>query len=1284
MGEKNIIYNIFRGNLIDGGTRLQKDEYKSLVEFIHFKNHDYASTSLKISFPKEIKITLKFKCLNWFTYKHSEYLSFDILKVREYDTNKTFYFQFIKHNYKIYSKELVDKTLELKRLYKIATDFESEEDSLYDIFKIDMKDCKELDVQHYKRYTGKNEFLREGEKMFKTINNVNKKDFVIFKTGFSLNRLVTESGSENTFRDFRFLSVVYNINPSGSYQIEEFNVRQSAIYDNVFFVETPKIKEMFKNILTLPKDVKRNWISFDIESECVPHREIFNEGNIITHLGFEYFSDNYYSDFEKHTESFNFCFINLDFHLRQEIVKKKPFLKDDISMDSLYEIIMNKHYSSEIKKDIEKELKILNNDERCVVYDDQDILSLVQDNKIKFLFCTELEIINLFKSLLNLLKDVDCILSFNGHSYDFSQLSKRFCYLTSRPINKEGLQYISLYKEEKPKFFESKNPNTSFRIINMEMNQHYYSIDLFTYVFKFKPNFDSFSLKEVAKSTYNLKTIIKPVTDIREEQFNICILRYFKDTIKNYSTNNEKRLQELKKREDEYRKSLFKFIQVLLSSNYIYINDIAFKIVDKSKFIQDEESIYQIDINKIIDNIRIENNICVLDAEITIQGIEGRVYNLSKNFKWENYIDFIQTVSLAKDDIEISDKKIFEKQTTFEIAKYCVHDSLLCRYLMKDLNIKENNDVFAQIYFLPQSQAFLFRNSTNFLGYLLKTCYEERCFLQKNNKICTNNYSGGRVFEPQEHFLKEPVMMFDFESLYPSIMINCNISPDTLILVLDLKCMIELTIVKTNIERMFNPQYYSIVYNIRDPIYTIMIFTKIDQDGNPRKGLLSYMLNDLKIKRKSYKKQMKEYYEEGNTFQYVNCDMIQNCIKVLMNSVYGLLGSDFHNISCKFTSQAVTAIGVRSISFLADYFDKAILKNGKMYINNDLDYNPICSKHINPRQVFDLDTGINEEIELKLVYGDTDSVMFIPKGINKLEHVYEQPEDIYKKRSYYYVSCIGNKLSDFINNVVLERNLNLEFESIYFDMMILAKKKYKSLKAEPTNKKCLSIQDMDTIEPEFKIDNKGISLKRRDNCLFHKNCIIKLYQLLHEKISNMKFKDEDIDYNVIGQEIVNFVKEVRIDLLRDVLFDSIKINDFILTSAFKGHYKNKDYPTLVLVQDYNKTARDPISEGERFKFLFQKKFKPKQSLEEIIKTEEEERMTCLLKNMDWGYIEKDITSHRIIYDDTTNLVFSEGNRIFLEIYLSKLRKDIKTMFVNNEDIYKMLNREEKSFVAYNA
>lgn len=1277
-----ITFNVFGGNFVNHSSIDEKD-LTSLREFISFKNNDFGNTSQKISFKQTINLSMKFKCINWFEYHHSKYLSFDILKVREYDTNITYYFQFIKHNYKIYPKSLVKKTNELNNMYKIATDVNSGESNIFEIYKLELTNCKELGVEHYKRYKGKNEFLNLGSNIMKDINNIKISDFVIFKTAFNQRVLLTDSPIENSFRDFRFLSVLYNINPSGSYQIDNLEVRQSDFNDKVFYVDTNNIKNLFKNPLILSKDVQRNWISFDIESECVSYRPIDSELNIITHLGFEYFCDNYYTDFKTHKESFNFCFINIDFHLRSELKKKDVFDINNTDMDIVYNNIRKKDYSLKISKAINEELEILKKDPLSVIYENQDILELVKTNKIKYVFCSELEIIILFKKLLKDLEDVDCILSFNGHSYDFQQLARKFHYLTNKTISKE-MKYLSLYSEEQTKFFTSENPNTGFNIINMEMNQHYYSIDLFNYVLKFKPNFDSFSLKEVAKLTYNIRALVQPIkNNIFGDHYKINIFRRYKDTISN--TLDIKKKEDEEKKENEYTKTLYKFIQVLLSSNYCYINDTAYRIINKEKFIKDDQNIYEIDIIKTINQTYYKNGIEFLQAEIYIIVVEGRICNLKTDFIWENYFNYIEKVSLAKDDIEISDRKIFEKQTTFDIARYCIHDSLLCRYLMKDFSIKENNDVFTQIYYLPQSKAFLFRNSTNFLGYLFKTCYEEKSFLLKNNKICTKNYTGGKVFEPQEHFLKEPVMLFDFESLYPSIMINCNISPDTLILVLDLNCMLEFTLVKSNIEKLFDRKKYTIIYNIRDPVFTIMVFTKIYSDGSSRKGLLSYMLSDLKIKRVEYKKRMKQYYKEGNSFQYINCDMIQNCIKILMNSVYGLLGSDFHNISCKFTSQAVTSIGVSSISFLADYFDKAILEDNKIIINNNINYNPICSKYIEPNKVFELDTGIKDKIELKIVYGDTDSIMIIPKGINKLKDIYNQPEDIYKKRAYYYISCIGNKICELINKNILEGNLNLEFEAIYFDMIIMAKKKYKSLKVEPisTNNK-LTLIEIDSLKPDFKEDNKGISLKRRDNCNFQKNCIMKLYKIIHEKINDLKFIDNDIDYDVITREIINFIKKIRIDLILDVLNNKINLNDFIITSSYRGIYKSENNTTLLLVMNYNKNAREQINKGDRFKFIFKKTFNPNNtSLESFNNLPEDKRIKAILNTINWTYIEDDISSYREICDETTNLEYKNGERVFIEIYLSKIRKDINTIFINNENIFKSLVKEEKCFIANN-
>lgn len=1272
---KKIFYNVLNGEFSKVRSFNERD-IDDIKEFIDFKNKNFNEVKKKISFRKETKLSLQFKCVNWSEYQHSKYLTFNVLKVRDYNTGETYYFQFIKHNYKIYPKNLIKEREEFKNVCSLATDIESDKNNLFEIYKLELTNCKLLGVEHCKHFQDKNEFLKLGEDIKKNINDVKIEDLIVLKTGFNQRNLTTESYIENNFRDFRFFTVLNKINPSGSYTIKDFPVRYNHNNKNIFYLETNQVKKLFETPLIMKQDIKRNWVSFDIESECVTTRPINSEENIITHLGFEYFSDTYYDDFKNHDESFNLCFINKDFHIRTELLKKNIFTQDD-DKDEIYNKLRVGEYFK-LRDQIKIEMSKIKKNKNTYIYtgEEDNILELIKKNKIKFLFCTELEIITLFKQFLFELKNIDSLLTFNGNSYDFQQLAKRFSFLNKKTISRE-LEIPSLFGTSVTKFYESSNMNTGFNIINMEMNNTYYGIDIFNYVSKFKPNMDSNSLKEVAKSIYNIKAVVKY---LGSESFRLFIPKDY------YSLKQDGKREE--KSERQYKKQLFKFIQVLLTSNYIYINNVSYKIINKSDFIKDEEEIYDIDINKKIEEWQIheESGFDVLKGVIDVEILEGRNCDF-KDLDDETlhpFYDYLQNISLAKDDIEIADKKIFEKQSTFDIAKYCIHDSLLCRYLMKDFLIKENIDVLAEIYYLPQSQALLFRNSTNFMGYLFKTCFEEKIFLTKNKKICTKNYTGGKVFEPQEHFLKEPLQLFDFESLYPSIMISYNISPDALVLVLDLKCELEFIILKNSVERMFSPDEYSIVYNINEPTYTILVFTKIYSDGSPRTGLLSFMLLELKARRKYYKKKMVEYEKDGNVVLSVNADMLQNCIKVLMNSVYGLLGSDFHNISCKFTSQAVTSIAVRSITFLAEYFDSAKIENKKLKIKSDITYNPITSLEIEKEEEFDFDVELSEPIILKLIYGDTDSIMLIPKGINKVKEVYHEDENIYNKRAYYYTSLIGNTLVKLINKDLLKGILNLEFEAIYFGMIILAKKKYKSLKIEPTNKTGLTVQEIDELNFNPKEDNKGISLKRRDNCAYHKKYITNLYDILQNEIVKLRFSNENINNNIIDDMIINFIRRTRHSLIQDFVNKKLRLDDFTISCSFKDIYKNENHLTKLMIENYNKTARERINKGDRFKYIFKKNINSGKNLDKILN--ERKDIIEIAEGIEWGSIKKDISTFSVIFDDAVNFIFENGERLFLEIYIRKLKKDIITIFKDNNTLEKKLENEESIFLAqiYNA
>lgn len=1254
------IGNIFSGNTISNSGYTQNME-DSMTEFIkfnyntwHMLKHDIEplySLDDKISFSEKICLNGKFKCINWFEYEYSNSLRFLIIKIREYNTNKIIYIQFPYLHYRIFPKSQIDKDTQLTEFYRLALPLNSTKYSPCQIFKEEILKGEKLYISHYKKYGSKNSFFKEKDDIMKHLNNVAEEDYVIFATHFQL-RIESECGIQ--FGNYRYLYVINDISPSCSFELKNFELLQSDNNENIYFLPHRDLKKFFMNKITESFDVNRTWISFDIESECSSERAIDDPKNIMTHLGFEYFSDLYYSDYKKHKDSFNFCFINTDFYIRQEQIKNKSLSKT-CNRDVAYYNIMNTKDKNTVYK---KELDLIKNRDDCIIITKPSSIRKIINKKsfktIRYVFCTEQLIVETFLDILNYFKDVDCLLTYNGHSYDFQQMSRRYCYLADKVIKKE-LSLPSLYNDCIPLFGESKNQATAFNIITMKTNNPYYSVDIFNYVQKFKAGCTSFSLKEVAKNEYNIDTIIQ-FLPLQSDEENKFFKLYFPKTNKNI---------------------FFRFIQVLLSSNYCYINDIAYKICDKDNFIKEIDNLYDVDIDEICGDLITINGIELLKATITISNIEGRKSFLKETFRWSNYQDYVTSVCLAKDDIEIANKDIFDKQSVFDIARYCVHDSLLCRYLMKDLYIKENNDTFSQIYYLPQSQAFLYRSSTNFLGYLLYTCYRFKKFLFIGQKIDSSSYSGGHVFEPTESFLKDPVMLFDFESLYPSIISSYNISPDVLVLIVDLKDELEFELVKNGIKSMFPSDQYTVVYNTNPGIFQINVFTKIYSNGKKRKGLLGIMLDDLKIQRKQYKKKVVEMREAKNVYQEVNCDLIQNSIKIMMNAVYGLLGSNFHSISCKFTSQSVTLIGSFAIQFIANYLDGCKIQNDKLYITNNITYNDITKEIIKPHEVYDFPVPFKDKFEVKLIYGDTDSVMLALQGVNKIDEVRTEDTNLYKKRIYYIVSYVGNRLNLIINDFLTKGVLNMEFESIYFDMIIMSKKKYKSIKATPKNKDIpLTWKEIDSELIRFVEDNKGISLKRRDNCRFQKRSMEIFFEALHKQIHTIRFKESKME-DEVSDIIIQSISQIRKQLFKNILEGEISVFDFLISSSYTGSYKNSDNPVKLMVEEYNKTARDPVVKGDRFNFFFQLDYdKNNKSLEEYFQNIEELPLKEMLTKIGWNYITSGFTDYKRIYDDDIILSHQNGTRIYFEIYLHKLYKDIETVF-NNLNIYKKLSAIEK-------
>ncbi len=150
--------------------------------------------------------------------------------------------------------------------------------------------------------------------------------------------------------------------------------------------------------------------------------------------------------------------------------------------------------------------------------------------------------------------------------------------------------------------------------------------------------------------------------------------------------------------------------------------------------------------------------------------------------------------------------------------------------------------------------------------------------LAPNPKEAGESYEGAFVLEPARG-LHENVICLDFASMYPSIMIAFNISPDTLVIG---KC--DSCNVAPEVGHKFR----------KEP-----------------DGFFKRILQMLIEKRRELKKIMKKLDRESSEYRLL--DIKQTTLKVLTNSFYGYTGWSFARWYCRECAEATTAWGRHTI-----------------------------------------------------------------------------------------------------------------------------------------------------------------------------------------------------------------------------------------------------------------------------------------------------------------------------------------------------------------------------------
>ncbi len=247
---------------------------------------------------------------------------------------------------------------------------------------------------------------------------------------------------------------------------------------------------------------------------------------------------------------------------------------------------------------------------------------------------------------------------------------------------------------------------------------------------------------------------------------------------------------------------------------------------------------------------------------------------MQREQKLDSYkLDNVASIFLGDNKNDLKPQEIFNKfkgnsKDRCEIAKYCIQDCCLVNRLIHKLKIIENNIGMGNVCLVPLN--FLFRRGQGIkiFSLIAKQCMEKNTLIPTiksyDNDVIDieDGYEGAVVLDPKEAiYLNDPIVVFDYGSLYPSSMISNNLSHDCYLI--DEKYRVA----DPNIE--YKNIYYDIYEGKGDKKKKIgekeCTFVQY-KDG--RKGIIADILDMLLIERKNTRKKIeyKTIKDATNTY----------------------------------------------------------------------------------------------------------------------------------------------------------------------------------------------------------------------------------------------------------------------------------------------------------------------------------------------------------------------------------------------------------------------------------
>lgn len=257
-----------------------------------------------------------------------------------------------------------------------------------------------------------------------------------------------------------------------------------------------------------------------------------------------------------------------------------------------------------------------------------------------------------------------------------------------------------------------------------------------------------------------------------------------------------------------------------------------------------------------------------------------------------------------------------------KIASYCMKDTVLLLELDKKLMLGVNawamTRVLGTTVDVAINRGLVFKLMSKLKQYTERFNFLIPSFTEEQKPKFDGKYQGAFVLDPVVGFHEDPVVVLDYASLYPSLMIYYNLSYDTI--VVDAKWAQE------NQDKL---EYHNNVPFVKPEVHF---------------GILPLLEQEMAKQRNAAKK-MKAAAAPGSMEEAVY-DGLQLANKVIMNSLYGMCGSPTATVPCVEIASTITGMGRENLMAAKEYVEKNFCEI----------------------------TGEPIENKVKVIYGDTDSI----------------------------------------------------------------------------------------------------------------------------------------------------------------------------------------------------------------------------------------------------------------------------------------------------------------------